>query len=83
MGQGISNSSAFVVDMALEFNGEKKIYLTATAAYADSEIDEKARVLLFLHHSKLWNDDKPKEVSEFKVPQLQFQQVFFIYSILF
>jgi hypothetical protein len=61
VGSGISNSSAQVIDLSIEFNGPKKVYLVATAAYADSEVDEKARVLLYLRRSSLGNSQKAYE----------------------
>lgn len=61
VGAGISNSSAQVIDLAIEFNGPRKVHFVATAAYADSEVDEKARVLLFLRRSPLANGQKALE----------------------
>ncbi|XP_046405787.1 vitellogenin-A1-like [Ischnura elegans] len=59
---GIKNASASVLDLAVEFNGNKNIAYVATAAYASSEVDETSRALFYFYKSPTYGNSKPYEV---------------------
>ncbi|KAE8736710.1 hypothetical protein FOCC_FOCC017835, partial [Frankliniella occidentalis] len=58
---GIKASNASVIDLSAVFNGEHKAQFIATAAYANSQVDEKARVLVYLRKSPARSSSENKE----------------------
>ena len=58
---GIQNSNASVIDLSAQFNGEHKAQFVATAAYAKSQSDEKARVLVYLRKNPARSSSNNKE----------------------
>ncbi|XP_071439237.1 vitellogenin-1-like [Hetaerina americana] len=59
---GIRNSTARVIDIAIEFDGSKNIAYVATAACASSEVDDTTRNLFYFYKSPTYGNSKSYEV---------------------
>ncbi|XP_068624776.1 vitellogenin-like [Battus philenor] len=67
---GINGAKADVVDLSISFNGAQKVEYVATAAIADSPVDEKSQYAIFASKNSPQGNSQINAVGKHKKPEI-------------